>query len=187
MLLSSLTASEFQRETMTTSSEENEYGGFGGPIIKVTHLGDNDAALMIGGKGAFLINHTYYVGGAMYALVCNDKYQVENEDKRLGFGYGGLIAGYNFYPSKVVHFNTQLLLGGSNSFYYDDNTTKEHDLDRFHFSFASEVEVNAVFNVAEHFNINLGVGYRYVGKNGVLSSADLSGYTLNLAFIFGEF
>ncbi len=63
-----------ERETLSVDSQDTTLGGFGGPVIKMTKIGKNDTALMLGGKGALLIDQHFFVGGAMYGLASQDKY-----------------------------------------------------------------------------------------------------------------
>ncbi len=190
-ILSSALAQEAKRETLSSKDSNLSYGGFGGPVIKITHLDGNYGALLIGGKGALIIEHNYYIGAAGYALAIPFSYKSSSdsiEESALAYGYGGLIFGYIIQPNKKIHFSTQLLLGASNSFYYDTDFSKDtYTVPDFYFSFVSELEVTAVFNVSDHFNIETGFGYRYGASNPLLSSSQQSGYSANIAFIFGDF
>jgi hypothetical protein len=43
-------------------------GGFGGPVIKLTRINDQ-GALMVGGRGGWIINHCLALGGGGYGIV----------------------------------------------------------------------------------------------------------------------
>ena len=56
-----------QEETLLGSSEVT-HGGFGGPVIKYTQI-KGEPAVLVGGRGGWIINHTFIIGGGGYGLV----------------------------------------------------------------------------------------------------------------------
>jgi hypothetical protein len=169
-------------------ADDVDLGGFGGPVIKVTHVADNDTALMIGAKGAFLVDHSFYVGGAGYFLASNESYEIDNgSNLDTYFGYGGVLLGYIFAPENSIKFNTSLLLGASGNVLYDLPEDGGITVSEYSYAFTSELECSLIFDVSEYFKIEAGVGYRYVDDTKYYSSDELSGYSVNVGFLFGEF
>src|SRR3989339_1042733 len=60
--------SAFAQERTLLGDGEITSGGFGGPEIKLSTLYDK-SALMIGGKGGWIINHKFSIGGGGYGQV----------------------------------------------------------------------------------------------------------------------
>lgn len=55
-----------QEQTLIKS--DVEHSGFGGPVVKATRIHDQ-GALMVGGRGGWIINHTLAIGGGGYGVV----------------------------------------------------------------------------------------------------------------------
>ena len=49
-----------------------ESGGFGAPVVKMTSMMD-EFAVLLGGRGGWILNRTFVLGGGGYGLV-NDVY-----------------------------------------------------------------------------------------------------------------
>jgi hypothetical protein len=71
LLVFVFTFSAFAQET-TLINGEIESGGFGGPVLKVTSI-NGENAVMIGGRGGWIINHSLVLGGGGYGLVTEVK------------------------------------------------------------------------------------------------------------------
>ncbi len=65
-----LTLPAFSQEQTLIGDGDIESGGFGGPAVKVTSI-NGETAVLIGGCGGWIINHTFVLGGAGYGLVTN--------------------------------------------------------------------------------------------------------------------
>jgi hypothetical protein len=190
-----------QEETLFDGKFEN--GGFGGPALKVTSI-DKTASLMMGGRGAWLINHTIGIGGGGYGLATNINLKTpDGKDLRMEFGYGGLILEYVYNSNSYIHFTAQTLIGGGSAGwrddddYYYDNDQRHNTYARDYF-FVIEPEVNVEFNIVKWLRIDLGLGYRIISGldskltySGTtiksLESKDLSGLSGVLTFKFGLF
>jgi hypothetical protein len=55
-----------QEQTLVGNGEISN-GGFGGPVIKYTQI-KNEPAILVGGRGGWIINHTFVIGGGGYGL-----------------------------------------------------------------------------------------------------------------------
>jgi len=164
-------------EERTLISGDIESGGYGGPVVKLTGI-NNEIAVLMGGRGGWIINHAFIVGGGGYGLVTD----IFVSGKKLGLGYGGLELGYVFFSDSLVHFTVHSLIGfGGVSFENDPASADE--------IFVIEPEATVVLNVTEFFRIAAGVSYRFVTgvtTSGV-SDASLSGLSGMLVLKFGDF
>jgi hypothetical protein len=173
----------------TLINGEIESGGFGGPVLKVTNI-NGENAVMVGGRGGWIINHSIVLGGGGYGLVTDVKAKVTDSiHQYIEMGYGGLELEYITSSNDLLHLSMGLLVGAGGIGY------KHEDNDVFHTSqnnnsfFVLEPSVNANLNVTHSFRIAAGVSYRYVSglKSIVSTNADLSGPSANLIFKFGKF
>ena len=164
-------------EEKTLITGEIESGGYGGPVVKLSSINNNFCVLM-GGRGGWIINHAFVVGGGGYGLATD----ILVSGKKLAMGYGGLELGYVFFSDSLVHFAIHSHFGfGGLSLETDPASSDDF--------FVIEPEATAVLNVTRFFRIAAGVSYRFV--TGVttagLSDSALSALTGQLVFKFGTF
>lgn len=172
-----------QEETLISGKIES--GGFGGPVVKMTQFIDKSGVL-VGGRGGWIINHTFVVGGGGYGLV--NEITAPN-DSLLSIGYGGLELEYIHRSNKILHFTFQTLIGGGGVEYRDKrNKDAQNSIANDEF-FVIEPGLNVNLNVSKNFRIGLGGSYRYVTGVSLrgLENSDLSGPTALLTFKFGRF
>jgi hypothetical protein len=177
-----------QEETLIKG--EIESGGFGGPVVKFTSM-NGEGGILIGGRGGWIINHSFIIGGGGYGLANNIKAKVPgpNGERYLNFGYGGVEMEYVSQPTRLIHFSYMVLIGGGGVNWRDENMhagTVNPESDSF---FILEPEVNVTLNVTQYFRLSAGVSYRYVNgaSSAVSSNPDLSGPSGVLTFRFGKF
>ena len=170
-------------------SDNSIYGGFGGPVIKTSHFSNSNKATLIGLKGAFLITPNFYMGAAGYLLASVERYssndQYNNADTY--FGYAGFLTGYISPINKNIQWNTDILLGASRTVLYDSPDNNSFVYSDSVFSFTSELETSLLFDINDFFKIETGISYRYVRENSYYSSSDLSGYSIYIGFLFGDY
>ena len=164
-------------EERTLITGEIESGGYGGPVVRLSSI-NNEFCVLLGGRGGWIINHAFVVGGGGYGLATD----ILVNGKKLVMGYGGLELGYVFLSDSLVHFTVHSLFGfGGVSLETDPASADEF--------FVIEPEATVVLNVTRFFRIGAGASYRMV--TGVtasgLSDAALSGLTGQLVFKFGTF
>jgi hypothetical protein len=154
----------------------------GGLTIRAGQINDT-GRIMVGGKGAWLIDHRLYVGGGGYGVT--QPISVNNTDYEIGFG--GVMLGYLFLPHKLVHFGTELMVGGGGigEGWDDDN----HRHGRGDAVFYAEPSLYASLNIAPYAKLNAGISYRYVqGSNtSGISDSDLRGVNAEISVLFGKF
>lgn len=161
----------------TLFSGKLEHGGYGGPVFKVSSI-DGKLSFFSGGRGGWIINHTFVIGGGGYGLV-ND---ISINGNDLSMNYGGLELEYIYKSDTLIHFTVHTGFGFGNVSYDKIDTD-----DRYFFI---EPSLNAELNIATWFRINAGVGYLYVnGIEGMpgLSDSDIRSIMGSIVFKFGAF
>jgi hypothetical protein len=165
-----------------------ESGGFGAPVWKITQL-NGETAFLSGGRGGWIINHTFVIGGGGYSTIGDVKTDLvnlaNNEPLYLRMEYSGLELEYIHHSGKLVHWTAQTLFGGGRL------EIREHDPDR---TFAKDdfavvdASLNAEINVLKWMRVNAGAGYRLVfGVNRDFSNGDIGGIEAQVAVKFGSF
>lgn len=172
------TASPALAQERTLIGAEFESGGFGAPVIKFSKMG-GDFALFVGGRGGWIINHTFVLGAGGYGLA-NDIDLGTTQTRAIELGYGGLEFEYINSSDNLIHFTFYLLVGGGG---LSGPAVDEEAV------FVFEPAVNGELNVTSYFRFNVGVGYRWVTgvDTSALGSADLSALCADLTFKFGAF
>jgi hypothetical protein len=186
-----------QEETLLGSGPV-EHGGYGALVVKFTSV-NNQLGVLVGGRGGWIINHTFSIGIAGYGLVNEVSARVPGPlgQPYVNLGYGGLDLEYIANSDDLVHCSVHALIGGGAvgfrsarwhdiSWSYDD----EDDWDGLHEPFfVVEPGVNVDLNVTTWFRLSVGGAYRFVG--GVGSDAttrnDITGPSAMLTFRFGAF
>jgi len=182
-----------QEETLFKGDVESS--GFGGPVVKFTSV-HNQNALMVGGRGGWIINHSFIIGGGGYGVVTEVDAPAGvlplEGPLDIEFGYGGLELEYVIDPKSLGHFSIYTLIGGGATNYVKDVgpvSRSNQQTGETGFFFVLEPAVNAELNVTKWFRLNAGVSYRFVtGVSQVgLKDQDFTGLTATLTFKFGSF
>jgi hypothetical protein len=172
-------------------------GGFGGPVLKYTSIKDQ-GALMVGGRGGWIINHRLVLGGGGYGVFTEVDAphgvmpELEPIDLDIEFGYGGFEIEYIFHPNRLTHFSLYTLIGGGGSNFVRDVgpvTESNEQIGESDVMFVLEPAVNGELNVTKWFRLNAGLSYRFV--TGVdqpgLDDGDFRGAAGTLGLKFGTF
>jgi hypothetical protein len=181
-----------QEETLIGNGEIS-HGGFGGPVIKYTQIKD-EFALMVGGRGGWILNHSFVIGLGGYALVNNIRANIPQAanypQPSINFDYGGLELEYVFRPDRLIHSSVNMLIGGGSVSYKDElwNDRSERDFGSEVF-FVFEPSGNIEINITNFFRLNAGISYRFISGIDLLElkNKDLSGLSATLTFKFGKF
>jgi hypothetical protein len=189
----------FAQEETLVGNGEVTHGGFGGPVIKYTQI-KGEPAILVGGRGGWIINHTFIIGGGGYGLAndirANNPLIVAPGITKpyLNFGYGGLELEYIIESDKLLHFSVYSLIGAGSVSYraglFNHNETDwDHSGSPNDAFFVFEPAANVELNIISFLRINAGVSYRFV--SGVnfddLENSDLAGLSANLTLKFGAF
>ncbi len=188
----------FAQEETLISKGNITHGGFGGPVIKYTQI-KGEPALLVGGRGGWIINHSFIIGGGGYGLVNNiqsnnypDIYYWPDKPY-LNFGYGGLELEYVIQSDRLTHFSVCTLIGAGGisyrkSIWNEDTYSNDWNSPSDAF-FVFEPGLNVELNVISFMRINAGFSYRFIsGENfDNLKNSDLAGPSAMLTFKFGKF
>ena len=88
-----------------------ESGGFGAPVVKFTQV-NGEFGVLVGGRGGWIINHVFVLGGGGYGLVNDIWVRGFVPEPRLQFGYGGIELEGIIASNSLVHFTVVGLVGG---------------------------------------------------------------------------
>jgi hypothetical protein len=125
-------------------------GGYGGPTISFGQFND-EMGLFVGGRGGWIINHTFSVGAGGWGLVSNNRVkdysqvvhfwgydslgrwdEIDKIDSSwyiTDMGYGGIILEYIYNSHKIVHLTGSLLIGaGSMAYNNEPNTQRNNNM-----------------------------------------------------------
>jgi hypothetical protein len=94
-------------EEKTIVGDGVDHGGYGGPVIKFMSLG-GDLGVIVGGRGGWIINHTFVIGGGYYGLANN----ITIDGNDLQMEYGGFELEYMWRSDSVLHFTIHTGIGG---------------------------------------------------------------------------
>jgi hypothetical protein len=176
-----------QEETLITG--EIESGGFGGPVLKITNI-NGENAVMVGGRGGWIINHTFVLGGGGYGLVTDVQAKTTDSiHQYIQLGYGGLEMEFIPASNDLLHLSVGLLVGGGGVGYKPNDNDGYNSMQKNNAFFVLEPSVNINLNVTHYFRIAAGATYRYVSglKSVVSTNTDLSGPSAILTLKFGRF
>ena len=175
-------------KTLIGDLEDVDHGGFGGPVVKFTRI-NGEAGVLTGGRGGWIIDHRFVLGGGGYGLANN----IEAEGavppgQDLEMGYGGGMIEYIIASDRLLHFSVECLIGAggvtTSTSGWDGSDNREDDA-----FFVIEPGANAMLNITKFFRFGVGVSYRYI--QGVhfhgIDAGDLSGVAAVLTFKFGAF
>lgn len=163
-----------------------DFGGYGGPELRLTSV-NGDFAVMMGGRGGWIINHKLVIGGGGWSTANNLKLDSNIQNPlQLNMKYGGITFEYYFSPEDFLHFGVDALVGGGNVSLRENNSNREIALDRF---FVFEPGVNLFLNVSRYVRISLGANYRFISLAHLkqIGNSDLSGPAIRGTLKFGLF
>jgi len=186
------TSQLFSQEETLIGNGEVSHGGFGGPVIKFTQV-KGEPGVLVGGRGGWIINHSFVIGGGGYGLV--NKIEANNDflglRPYLNFGYGGVELEYIIQSDKLLHFTVCTLIGGGAVSYREhlwDDSWDEWNSPNDAF-FVLEPSAGVELNIISFFRVNAGVSYRFISgaEFDDLKNKDLAGVSAFLTLKFGKF
>ena len=169
------------------------HGAFSGPQLMLGQV-KGEIAVLTGGWGAWLINHTLIIGGGGYGLI-NDLLAGQTttgEDRYLNFGYGGMILGLVLGSDRLVHLTAHSLIGPGSVGYRHPRLTdlgwRSEDSVQ-HLVFVIQPTLGVELNVTRFFRIAADGSYRYVIGSDLayMTAGDLCGFGAELTLKFGKF
>ena len=168
-----------QEKTLVSGGIDS--GGFGAPVIKFSGVAD-EFGVFVGGRGGWIINSTFVIGGGGYGLANDIRFPMGQDDgphRRLEFGYGGAELEFIAMSDEVVHFTGLVLIGAGGLTFdrYEDAV------------FVLEPSANLELNIVRWCRLNFGAGYRFV--SGVdhpdFTNSGMSAFFGQVTAKFGKF
>jgi len=165
-----------------------ESGGFGAPVWRTTRL-CGETAFLAGGRGGWIINHTYVIGGGGYSTVGDVKTGKTGDLGKplyLRTEYSGLELEYIRHSDKVLHWTVHALFGGGSIQVREHEPDIQISSDRI---VVLQAGLNAELNVLRWLRLNAGAGYRAVyGVDAKgFGNGDIGGPELQVTVKFGKF
>nr|WP_319399108.1 hypothetical protein [uncultured Carboxylicivirga sp.] len=164
-------------KTLFGGNKDQSNGGYGAVMIGYSQIWDRDA-ILIGGRGGWIINHNFALGMGGYGFMTdpktdpfimdattnlNSKYQITG-------GYGGLLFEPILGAKKPVHLSFPILIGAGgiaytkhweNNDYNNDYREIYEDSDAF---FVLEPTIELEFNMLKFFRLAFSASYRYTSN-----------------------
>ncbi|MCT4643460.1 MAG: hypothetical protein N4A74_00630 [Carboxylicivirga sp.] len=193
--------------TIFDSGKDQSHGGYGAIMVNYSQVMDRDA-LLVGGRGAWIINHNLGLGLGGYGLMTDPKHDnILNHEYSLLGGYGGLLIEPIVGAKSPVHLSFPILIGAGGVAYTKHWQEYEngHDYEEYEDSdafFVLEPGVELEFNMLKFFRLGLSVSYRYTSDikldyRNNLSTSSLSrsigekdmlhGFNYGVVLKFGKF
>lgn len=166
--------------TLIGDLTEVDHGGFGGPVVRFTQI-NGDFGVLTGGRGGWIVNHRFVLGGGGFGLANKIEVESESEATRLEMGYGGGMVEVIIASDALIHLSAECLIGAGGL-----TSPELSEDDAF---FVMEGGANILLNVTKFFRLGLGGSYRHVQGADFrgIESGDLSGPSAVLTFKFGSF
>lgn len=171
-------------------------GGYGAFSVGYTQINGRDALLM-GGRGEWVVGHGFGLGFGGYGFVNDPIYNFSNDlNYSLAGGYGGLMMEpilFGWFPVHVA-FPVLIGAGGVSSFSYVSNWTDPYEYYPANFEeatafFVAEAGIELEFNLVRFFRLAIFGSYRYTPDiNMIFAEPDaLRGWSAGMTFKFGSF
>ncbi len=162
-------AAQKEDEYQTIFSNINSYGWYGTVSINYTKLDKRDA-LLLGGRGAWIIDHYLAIGGAGYGFFNEAEHNLllDPETKyKLSGGYGGILFSPILAPKSPVHLTFPVVIGAGGVSYskvfvdnWDNDGNENYQLDSEAF-FVIEPGIELELNLIKILRLSFGAYYRF--------------------------
>jgi opacity protein-like surface antigen len=183
-----------QVQTLFDSHSGN--GGYGAFSIGYTKIANRDAIIM-GGRGEWVVGHGFGLGLGGYGFVNDPLYNpVDQLNYSLAGGYGGLMMEPIIMGWFPVHVTFPILIGAGgvantsySSDWYDPYEYWDGYLEDATAFFVAEAGVELEFNLVRFFRFALFGTYRYT-TDIVMTNTEpdaLRGWNFGMTFKFGSF
>ena len=180
-------------------SDEMSHGGYGGLSVNYTQIDGQDAVL-VGARGAWVINHGVALGIAGYGFANDMKYEKTINDftgrYTLAGGYGGLLIEPIIGAKWPVHVSIPILIGAG-GIAYVHNYWKDYDDPYYHDHYPTEADaffvlepgIEIELNLVKFMRLAVGGYYRYTSDLDLADSKSdmLNGFSTGVTLKFGKF
>jgi hypothetical protein len=202
------------RTLFKNKDKKTAHGGYAALTFGYTDV-DSKAAMHVGGRLAWVINHSFAFGvaGKGFFNNLNKPYPVSAADYSVAGGYGGLFFQPIIFPKHPVHVSFPVIIGAGgvtvnpldkrNKYHWDydyNYSYNEYDYDYF---FVIEPGVEIEFNLLRYLRMAVGASYRFTNnvnvtydyidentdldKEIVLDQQVLHNFSINMSIMFGWF
>lgn len=169
-------------------------GGYGAFTIGYSEI-ENQDAVMIGGRGAWIIGHWFALGFGGTGFINDIHYNSSiGRNVNLSGGYGGLLLEPIILPWFPVHISLPVLLGAGGIAYVSgiefnddyENPAWVEDATSF---IILEPGAELEFNIVRFFRLSFGMSYRFTSVINLYDTGTypLNGWTGNVTLKFGKF
>jgi len=170
------------------------HGGYGAITIGYSQI-DNMDAIIMGGRGAWIIGHWFAIGFGGLGFINDMHYNDElKQNVNLTGGYGGMILEPIILPKIPVHISTPVLFGVGGIAYMSSYGSLDWDQPNYLTEDATsfvivEPGVEVEFNIVKFFRLALGASYRYTSDITMYDTYPdvLNGLSYNISLKFGKF
>lgn len=183
-------------EVQTVFNRNAGSGGYGAFSIGYTQINGQDAILM-GGRGEWVIGHGFGLGMGGYGFVNDPTYNpISQLNYSLAGGYGGLIMEPILFGWFPVHVSFPILIGAGgvantsySSNWYDPYEYYDGFVEDATAFFVADFGMEIEFNLVRFFRLAVFGSYRYTSDIIMLNTpADaLRGWSAGMTFKFGSF
>nr|NQU91960.1 hypothetical protein [Bacteroidota bacterium] len=191
-----------EMKTIFGSNDKITHGGYGALMVDYCKIDGKDA-VVVGGRGGWIINHRLVlgIGGKGIASSVSYPQSIETDKYYLNGGYGGLLIEPIIFPMSAVHISVPVIIGAGGAVYakkYDwgtnwDDQSQWTTIDSSPF-FVVEPGVEINLNLVKFMRISFGCYYRYTSglnlENPYGEKSDdhiLDGFSGGIALKFGKF
>ncbi|MCK5832795.1 hypothetical protein KAH81_03895 [bacterium] len=163
-------------------------GGFGCVSSRLTTI-DGNFAVMIGGRGGWIIDHKFSIGYGSYELwekIDADPVPGYDDDLKLDFGYRGIEFEYIHRSEALYHFTARLLVGWGEARLVNTH----NDGDRAVLTdglFVSEITLGGELNLTSWMRSYIAAGYHRSFDVDIenYNEGDFSGPSMEFGLKFG--
>ncbi|MEM6767531.1 MAG: hypothetical protein AAF824_12095 [Bacteroidota bacterium] len=185
------------REQRTLFGNRNcvSHGGYGALTIHATEFADGENAILVGGRGAWVMNHGFALGLAGYGLVNTIEYadKIPGRNAKMEMGYGGLLLEPIILSRLPVHISIPTVLGVGWAGYRDPDRQLGDLFDEDIFDedvfFVLEPGINLELNIIRSFRLGLNAQYRFTQDLDLVNTStdNLEGWSAGVILKFGRF
>jgi len=183
-------------EVQTLFDPHSGSGGYGALSIGYTQINSKDA-ILIGGRGAWVIGHGFGLGMGGYGFINDPTYNpVDQLNYSLAGGYGGLLLEPILFGWFPVHLSFPILVGagGVASTSYSANWNDPYEyydgyVEEATAFFVADLGVEVEFNLVRFFRLAIFGSYRYTSDIIMVDTPAnaLRGWSAGMTFKFGSF
>ena len=172
------------------------HGGYGAVSINYSQIDGKDA-IMMGGRGAWVIGHSFAIGFAGTGFLNDYHFNPDlagGRNVNLAGGYGGLLLEPIILPRFPVHLSIPMLIGVGGVAYTTSYNPYEWDESHYYVEEATsfmvfEPGVELEINVVRFFRLAIGGYYRLTSKVQLYDTPEdvLKGFSGGITLKFGKF